>query len=55
LDDFRAFVQSSGFLKGYDLDTQLLEQLNTDDEALLTFGFRLLKQVLFGEMMIPVN
>jgi hypothetical protein len=54
LDDFRAFVQSSGFSNVYDLDTQLLEQLNTDDEALLTFGFRLLKQVLFGEMTIPV-
>lgn len=55
LDDFRAFVQSAGFAKVYDLDAQTVEQINTDDEALLAFGFRLLKQVLFGEMTISVK
>ena len=36
-----------------DLDAETLERLRTDDEALLKFAFRFLKQVLFGEMSIP--
>lgn len=55
LDSFRDFVQSEGFSEVYDLDTATFEQLKTDDVALLQFGFRLLKQVLFGEMTIPLK
>lgn len=55
LDNFRAFVQSPGFSNVYDLTNETLTQLNTDDEALLTFGCRLLKQVLFGEMTITLK
>lgn len=55
LDGLRNFVQSDGFSKVYDLDTATFEQIQQDDVALLQFGFRLLKQVLFGEMTIPIR
>jgi hypothetical protein len=55
LDGFRDFVQSDGFAAIYDLDTATSETFKTDDVALLKFGFRLLKQVLFGEMTIPLK
>ncbi|RKZ37039.1 MAG: YkgJ family cysteine cluster protein [Gammaproteobacteria bacterium] len=55
LDSFRNFVKSEGFSNVYDLTAKELEQLKTDDVALLQFGFRLLKQVLFGEMSIAVK
>jgi hypothetical protein len=55
VDSFRAFVKSSGFLETYDIKPDLLQQFEADDEALLRFGFRFLKQVLFGEMTIAVK
>jgi uncharacterized protein len=55
LDQLRDFIQSQGFSDVYDLPTAEFEPLKTDDLALLKFGFRLLKQVLFGEMTIPVK
>ncbi|HDN26605.1 MAG TPA: YkgJ family cysteine cluster protein [Thioploca sp.] len=55
LDSLRVFVKSDGFSEVYDLTAEEFELLFTDDVALLKFGFRLLKQVLFGEMTIPVK
>ncbi|RKZ92400.1 MAG: YkgJ family cysteine cluster protein [Candidatus Parabeggiatoa sp. nov. 1] len=55
LDNLIVFVQSEGFSDVYDLTADEFEQLKTDDVALLKFGFRLLKQVLFGEMSIPLK
>jgi Fe-S-cluster containining protein len=55
IDQLRNFIQSQGFSEVYDLSSAEFEQLKTDDLALLKFGFRLLKQVLFGEMTIPVK
>ncbi len=55
LDGLRNFVFSDGFSDIYDLESAFLEQLKTDEMALLKFGFRLLKQVLFGEKSIPVK
>lgn len=55
LDSFRDFVKSESFSYVYDLTADEFEQLKTDDVVLLKFGFRLLKQVLFGEMTIPVK
>lgn len=55
LDGLRNFVQSEGFSKIYELDMATFEQIQSDDVALLQFGFRLLKQVLFGEMTIPIR
>jgi hypothetical protein len=46
-------VLSENFQEVFDLDAETLERLRTDDEALLKFAFRFLKQVLFGEMSIP--
>lgn len=55
LDGLRNFVQSEGFSQVYELDAATFEQIQQDDVALLQFGFRLLKQVLFGEMTIPIR
>jgi hypothetical protein len=53
IEGFRDFTLSENFQEVFDLDTESLERLRTDDEALLKFAFRFLKQVLFGEMSIP--
>jgi hypothetical protein len=36
----------------YDLTDEEYEQLEKDDIALMKFGFRLMRQVFFGEMTI---
>jgi hypothetical protein len=54
-DALREFTKTQGFYDIYDLTVEEFEQLKTDDIALFKFGFRLLKQVLFGEMTIPVH
>ncbi len=54
-DSFRAFVQSENFSEIYSFTSEEINQLETDDIALLKFGARLLKQVLFGEMSIAVK
>jgi hypothetical protein len=53
IDGFRDFVTSAGFGDVFDLDHAFRAALLEDDVKLLKFGFRLLKQVLFGEMTIP--
>ncbi len=55
LDSFRDFIKSQGFSELYDLKSDESERLKTDEVALLQFGFKLLKQVLFGENTIPVK
>lgn len=55
LDSFSKFVHSEGFKNTYLLSEETYAQFQTDPIALLQFGFRLLKQVLFGEMTIPMN
>jgi len=55
LDDFRAMTMSEGFREGYELSAEEWTRLETDDVELMQFGFRLLKQVLFGEVTIPVR
>jgi Fe-S-cluster containining protein len=55
LDGFRAFVASSGFDELFELDPALKREILGDDEKLLAFAFRFLKQVLFGEFSIPVR
>lgn len=55
LDDFRAMTMSEGFREGYEFGTEEWAKLENDDIELLQFGFRLLKQVLFGEVTIPVR
>jgi hypothetical protein len=55
LDRFRNFVVSEGFNELYDLDTEETIEILGDDTKLMLFGFRFLKQVLFGENTIPLK
>ena len=52
MDRFRRFVESDSFVNTYDLDTDQIEKLKSDDYALMHFGYDLLKQVLFGDKSI---
>ena len=52
VDRFRRFVLSDNFKNTYALDAEVYALLERDDVALLRFGFRLLRQVLFGERTI---
>lgn len=53
VDGFRAFVASAGFQELFALEPELLERIMTDDEEMLAFAMRFLRQVLFGEFSIP--
>lgn len=55
LDGFREFIQTEGFSDVYEVSPETLKQIDTDEIALLQFGFKLLKQVLFGEVTIPIK
>lgn len=55
LDRFRSFVSSSGFTELYDLPSDESRAILADDCALMLFGFRFLKQVLFGENSIALH
>lgn len=52
MDRFRRFVMSEAFIKMYDLNDEEYAALETDDNALMKFGFKLMKQVFFGELTI---
>lgn len=49
LDSFRRFIFGSTFLERFVLETEEVEVLRKDDEALLRFAFRWLRYALFGE------
>jgi hypothetical protein len=53
MDKFREFIQTPGFTGIFDADAIGMDKLLQDEELLLTFAMRFLKQVLFGEMTIP--
>ena len=55
IDGLRDFVASAGFQEMFDLEPALRQELMQDEIQLLKFGFRLLKQVLFGERTIPLS
>lgn len=55
IDGFRAFVASEGFRKVFDLPDEEFARLLTDEEELLQFAFRYLRQVLYGEKTIPLK
>ena len=52
-DMFRKFVSSDAFKASYDLPHEIYEEVGKDDLALLKLGYRLMRQVLFGEKTIP--
>lgn len=49
IDKFKAFVFESSFLDRYNIDDETLETIKKDDIALLKFGLKWLKDVLFKE------
>ena len=55
LDGFREFISTPGFTDLFELDPAEKQALVENDEALLRFAFRFLKQALFGEITIPVR
>jgi hypothetical protein len=48
-------LASDGFINIYDLPDVEMRNILCDDEALMQFGFRFLRQVLFGEGSIPLR
>jgi len=52
IDTFRRFVLSENFRNTYALPEDFYQEAERDDEALLRFGYRFLRQVLFGERTI---
>ena len=55
IDRFSQFVASEGFSDIYDLPASELKDILCDDNALMQFGFRFLRQVLFGEESLPLR
>ncbi|MFA7269038.1 MAG: YkgJ family cysteine cluster protein [Sterolibacterium sp.] len=55
LDQFRGFVASEGFSEVYRLPDDEKLRILGDDQSLMLFGFRFLRQVLFGEMSIELR
>ena len=55
IDQFQNFVLSDQFQASFKLEPELVEQLKTDQLAVIEFGVRFLKQVLFGEKTIEEN
>ena len=55
VDRFRVFVASEGFDELYDLPAEEIQKILGDDVELMLFGFRFLKQVLFGENTIAMK
>ncbi len=53
MDRFRRFVTSDSFKKTYNLTEGFYTAVETDDVALMQFGFKLMRQVLYGELTIP--
>jgi len=49
IDKFKAFVFESSFLNRYDIDAETQEKIKDDEIALLKFGLKWLKDVLFKE------
>ena len=52
MDMFRRFVKSDNFRNIYALDEAFYADIEHDNLTLLRFGFRLMRQVLFGEQTI---
>ena len=55
LDTFREFITSESFMNLFDLDADERTRIEGDENELLKFSLRFLKQVLYGEMTIPLK
>ncbi len=54
VDRFRKFIVSPNFRTVYDLKDDYYTTLLEDDFELVTFGFKLLAQILFGDKTVPL-
>jgi hypothetical protein len=55
LDRFRAFVASEPFGETYDIPDAELKEILVDDNNLMQFAFRFLRQTMFGEETIKMK
>ena len=55
LDRFREFVRSEGFSTTYDIDQATRDELLSDDMALLRFGDKMIRQIMYGEESIALK
>ncbi|OGR08318.1 MAG: Fe-S oxidoreductase [Deltaproteobacteria bacterium RIFOXYD12_FULL_50_9] len=55
LDRFRSFIFNSSFLQIYELDPETLENIRTDDIALMKFSFQFLASSLFGTQGMKIS
>ena len=55
LDRFREFVFRTTLLERFEVDDDLVEEMRTDDEALLRFGFLWLRYILFAEPTVRMR
>ncbi len=55
LDRFRSHLFESKFFDSFDIDSDLIEKIKTDDEELLDFGINWLRFALFGENTLKVK
>lgn len=49
---FRLFLFESKFLKIFEVEEEVLEEIKKDDLKLLQFGFKWLKSIFFGDNLI---
>jgi Fe-S-cluster containining protein len=55
VDRFAEFVKSDSFNELFELTEEEKSKIHGDDEQMMLFGFRFLRQVLFGEESIPLR
>jgi Fe-S-cluster containining protein len=55
MDRFREFIKSEGFSTTYDVDTETMDKLLKDDIALMQFGDRMIRQIMYAEETIPLK
>ncbi len=55
LDQFRRFVDTSSFLLRFNLTADEIEKIQTDEEELLTLGFRWIQMAFFGEKTLTIK
>jgi len=53
IDRLRRFVTSDSFKESYNLTENFYRTIEQDDIAMMQFGFKLMRQVLYGEISIP--
>jgi hypothetical protein len=55
MDRFRRFVFESRFLDVFDIDKKEIEEIRTDEIALMKLGFRYIKYLLMLEETLKVK